>query len=198
MRKLLATLALSAAAFSGAQAQVNPQQVVPNTNLGSIVPVLQLAGKTPESATMGDDTQVVVVRSGSNVIIMRPAVCNPNCAGLEMYAVLQGSSPASTMNDFNLKTPPTMVFNAGGNTVLRRYLIADHGMTAGSFLVNVNVFDNTMNKWRQTLNSSASMSVSLAEPGPDAEGAYEAENAEFLNAIMQRPELYSASPRESF
>ncbi|NRA29438.1 MAG: hypothetical protein HRU11_04175 [Parvularculaceae bacterium] len=198
MRKLLASLALSAVAYSGAHAQMGPQQIIPNTNMDSIMPVMRLAGLEPENGTIGEDTRVAILRTATNVIVMRPAVCNPNCVGLEMYAVVQGTAPVSTINDFNMKTPPTMVFTAAGNTVLRRYLIADHGMTAGSFLVNVNVFDNTLNKWRQTLNSTASMSVSVEGPKLGSEAAFEAQNIEFLDAILSRPDLYSTAPRESF
>lgn len=197
MRKSLAVLAIFGTALSGALAQNAPQTIIANTNLDSIVPVLQLAGLTPQSGTIGGEA-VAIVRSGSNVMVLRPTVCNPNCKGLQMFAQQQGTSPGGVINKYNAETPATTAYNLAGTTVLERYLIADHGMTEGSFLVNVNVFDNTINKWRRDSTQASKLSVSLNQPEANAESAYSAENKAFLEAFGRRGDLYSKPGQQAF
>ncbi|MEM1409435.1 MAG: hypothetical protein AAGG79_01670 [Pseudomonadota bacterium] len=199
MRFLLATFTLlaglGATAFAAESSEAQ-RALIPNTNIESLRPVLQDAGLTPEQVTLGGGADSLVIRSNGLVMIMQPTVCSPDCAGLRMYALFGGTSAAPVMNNYNSSTPPTVVFSDGGNTVLSRYLIADHGMTVGSFIVNVKVFENTLRKWQTESDRAAAQSVGLSLDAPSAEVSYERENAELLGEMMRRPELYSqAGPR---
>lgn len=171
-------------------------EILPNTNVATIAPVLRNAGMLPETITVGDSDSLVV-RSGDLAIILRPTVCRPDCAGLLMYTLFEGTSPASMMNSFNERTPPTAAYTTQGNTVLSRYLIADHGITAGSFMVNLVVFDNTVSKWLQDRGRNMAQSVGLADPAPETNFSRETEA--FLSEVMARPELFSGqAQRQSY
>ena len=191
LRKAIASLTLAVAATSAAAVASTPDElkILPNTNLATIAPVLRNAGLTPQTITVNGE-ESLVIRSGEVSLILRPTVCRPECAGLLMYTLFEGDAPAAVMNSFNGRTPPTVAYTAQGNTVLSRYLIADHGMTTGSFLVNVMVFDNTVTKWLNDSRQTMARSVSLSAE-PRTLSNFERETEAYLGEIMSRPELFS-------
>ncbi|MEM9838827.1 MAG: YbjN domain-containing protein [Pseudomonadota bacterium] len=191
IRKALISALFAAVATTSAQAQSTPAEltVIPNMNLETIAPVLRNAGLAPQTVTInGEDS--LVVPSGDVKLVFRPTVCNPDCAGLLMFSLFQGNAPSNLMNDFNSRTPPTAAYTAQGNTVLSRYLIADHGITTGSLMVNVMVFDNTVTKWLNDRSRTLARSVSVAEQNRIPSN-FERETEDYLADMMSRRELYS-------
>ncbi|MEM1379137.1 MAG: hypothetical protein AAGH41_00780 [Pseudomonadota bacterium] len=193
MLRLSAVIAAFAGLFaSPALAQSSPSDltILPNTNVATLMPALSNAGLTPQRITVSGE-ESIVVRSGDIAILLRPTVCNPNCAGLLMYTLFEGAAAANTINSYNGNTPPTVAFTAQGNTILSRYLIADHGMTQGSFLVNVVVFDNTVAKWLDMSRRAVAQSVSLGPQGEPVKSNFQRETEEYLKEAMSRRELFS-------
>lgn len=197
MRILITALALmsSFGAFSASALASDDMRVLPNVSLDTIAPVLRNRGLTPKTIEVGG-TQSLVVQSDDLQIIMRPTVCRPECTGLLLYTLFQGTAPAGLVNAYNEDTPPTVAYTAQGNTVLSRYLIADHGITEGSFIVNLVVFDNTVTKWMNSTTTSRAMSVSADAAMPATNLGRESED--YLRALMDRPDLFSGNASGDF
>ncbi|MEO1657164.1 MAG: hypothetical protein AAFR65_05535 [Pseudomonadota bacterium] len=191
---MLRTIFVALALFATASAQSDvmtrtPRKVMGDVNLQTVSKVVRNAGFVVEQATIsGSDS--LVVRDGVTAVIMRPRVCDPNCSGLLMYAVIDGIAPPMAINGFNEQTPATSAFTSEGYTILSRYLIADYGITEGSFLTNVAVFQSTVEKWLgQGTDAPSALSVSLNAPVPLADEDFELR--EYLDAVKARPELLS-------
>ncbi|MEE4208717.1 MAG: hypothetical protein V2I43_05575 [Parvularcula sp.] len=183
--------AAAACLLSSASAQIPAPlagEVLPNVDIATILPALQQMNLTTERTTLGGG-DVLVVRQGNINIIMRPRVCNPECAGLLMYAIFEGTAPSGVLNAYNESTPPTTAFTSGGNTILSRYLIADYGITAGSFLVNVGVFESTVRNFIGASEQAAAQSVSLGDQG---QVQTDPANQAFLEEIASRREYFSS------
>lgn len=189
MLKLIAAVILTA--FASAHAEISPAEarlILDNTNAATLLPVLRSAGYFPQTSTLqGDD--VISIRFGNDVVLLRPRVCNEECRGLLMFVVIEGAAPAQVMNAFNQQTPATVAYTSGNATVLSRYLIADHGITAGSFLVNLDVFARTVQKWTRTRGAGKTLSVSLLSQSQAAGRDPEAEA--LIADVLTRPELVS-------
>ncbi|GGY43247.1 YbjN domain-containing protein [Parvularcula lutaonensis] len=195
MFRILAILAAFAASVASAQIPAKlARTLLPDVSAETIRPVLRQQGLTPETQTISG-RDVLVLRSDRHAIILQPRVCNPKCTGLLMITLMEGSAPSHLVNDFNQETPPTMAYTQNGATVLSRYLIADHGITAGTLLVNIGVFDETVRKWLSNQRAS-SLSVSLAEQGPAPE--IDTETRELLSEIRRRPELISGRIQSAY
>jgi hypothetical protein len=180
----------AAAQLSDAQAR----KVLTDVNASTIAPVLRNAGMNPQTTTiLGEDA--LVLKGGGMTTVLRPRVCNPNCVGLLVYTVVRGSAPADSLNAFNETTAPTSAYVHQGNTVLSRYLIADHGITAGTFLVNVAVFNSTVDKWLNNSRSAAALSVSLDGSMPSD---IDSETEAFLAEIAKRPDLMTERPADAY
>lgn len=188
MFRILAVLAAFAASTASAQIPDKlAKKLLPDVSAETIRPILRQQGLVPETQTIsGED--VLVLRSDRHSIILQPRVCNPDCTGLLMITLMEGSAPTHLVNGFNQQTPPTMAYTQNGATVLSRYLIADHGITAGTLLVNVGVFDETVRKWLSSRQVSP-LSVSLKDQAPAIE--FDQETQALIGEIRRRPELIS-------
>lgn len=182
---LLTAALLSAVSVASAR---NTKRVMTDTNIATIGPVLREAGLFPETITI-EERDALVIREDGLVTILRPRVCTPDCRGLLMYVIINGTSPANAINAFNQQTPATMAYTSGNATVLSRYLIADHGITEGTFLVNLDVFRQTVGKWTAGRRARGAISVSLLDAQPFREPDQELED--LLKATSERPELVS-------
>jgi hypothetical protein len=193
MFRSIAVAAALAASFVGAAdasslSAATARKVLPSTDAQTLAPVLRNAGYFPEIIEM-EGRETLAIRHEGDVIMLRPRVCNPTCTGLLMVVVMEGSAPSQAINSFNQQTPATMAYTFSGATVLSRYLIADHGITAGTFLVNLDVFNKTVRKWTSNRNSRNAMSVSLSSVA--TVGEYDPELQEFVEAVRDRGELIS-------
>lgn len=190
MFRIFTAAAAFLTASAGAQTldAATSQEVLPNFNAGPLVATLQQANLNPEIQTISG-SEVLVLNSGNQKILLRPRVCNPGCAGLLMYSVMGGGASPSAITTYNANTPPTKAFQANGNVFLMRYLIADYGVTKGSLLVNIGVFDNTVAKWTETATGPIGLSVSVdlddEIPAPDLD----ADITELFRETVKRPEL---------
>ncbi|MEM0930261.1 MAG: hypothetical protein AAGI89_13320 [Pseudomonadota bacterium] len=197
LRTLFVALALVATASAQADVMTRtPRKVMDDVNQQTVSKVVRNAGFIVEQATIsGADS--LVVRDGVTAVIMRPRVCDPNCSGLLMYAVIDGVAPPMAINGFNEQTPATSAFTSEGYTILSRYLIADYGITEGSFLTNLAVFQSTVEKWLGQPGGSgpSALSVSLGAPVPQA--SEDLELRAYLDAVKARPELLSRNLGES-
>ncbi|MEM9810162.1 MAG: hypothetical protein AAF788_02955 [Pseudomonadota bacterium] len=190
LRVAAAFIALFVFGSASADAQSRSQRrVLESVDAQVIAPVLRNAGFEVEQSTIADN-ESIVVRSGDTVVIMRPRVCNPTCTGLLMYSVIEGTAPSNTLNGFNEQTPPTSAFTSDGYTILSRYLIADYGITQGTFLTNVEVFQSSVEKWLGAPRSGDvnALSVSLAE---QPKTGVEEDLSAYVGAITRRHELIS-------
>ncbi|MEM7740178.1 MAG: hypothetical protein AAF225_05200 [Pseudomonadota bacterium] len=191
LRTIFVVLALTATA--SAQSDVltrTPRKVMSDVNHQTVSKVVHNAGFIVEQATIsGADS--LVVRDGSTAVIMRPRVCAPDCSGLLMYAVIDGIAPPMAINGFNEQTPATTAFTSEGYTILSRYLIADYGITEGTFLTNLAVFQSTVEKWlgQPRHGAPSALSVSLDAPVPQANE--DLELRAYIDAVKGRPELIS-------
>ena len=192
LRILFAALALVATASAQADVMTRtPRKVMNDVNEQTISKVVRNAGFIVEQATIsGADS--LIVRDGTTAVIMRPRVCDPNCAGLLMYAVIEGIAPSTAINGFNEQTPATSAFTSEGFTILSRYLIADYGITEGSFLTNLAVFQSTVEKWlgQPRASGPSALSVSL-DPSAVPQASEDLELRAYLDAVKARPELVS-------
>ncbi|MCQ8185365.1 YbjN domain-containing protein [Parvularcula maris] len=193
MLRLIAAAAALAVSLIGAADASNlsnaqARKVLPSTDARTLAPVLRNAGYYPEIIEM-EGRESIAIRHEGDVIMLRPRVCNPNCTGLLMVVVMEGSAPSQAINAYNQQTPATMAYTFSGATILSRYLIADHGITAGTFLVNLDVFNKTVRKWTQNRNSRNAMSVSLLSSlTPDD---IDRDTEAFITAVRKRGELIS-------
>ncbi|NNU15282.1 hypothetical protein HK107_02945 [Parvularcula sp. ZS-1/3] len=189
MIRILAAACVLLTSFASAEISASKaKEVLNDTNAATLGPVLRAQGLFPETLTI-ENREVLVVRQNGNVVMLRPRVCNPDCTGLLMYIVMEGAAPASSINAFNQQTPATVAYTNGQATVLSRYLIADHGITAGTFLVNLDVFSRTVSKWTQTRNARNAMSVSLLSSAPIDD--YDPDTEALVREALRRPELLS-------
>jgi hypothetical protein len=193
MFRTIAVAAALAASFIGIADASNlsaamARKVLPSTDARTLAPVLRNAGYFPEIIEM-EGRETIAIRHEGDVVMLRPRVCNPTCTGLLMVVVMEGSAPSQAINAYNQQTPATMAYTFSGATVLSRYLIADHGITAGTFLVNLDVFNKTVRKWTQNRNSRNALSVSLA--GLASISEYDPELEDFVDAVRERRELVS-------
>lgn len=189
MLRLLAAAALTLTSLAHAQsAGGRSMEVLTNTNIETIRPVLRNAGLRPERMEF-QGRDALVLQDNGDTVILHPRVCAPQCTGLLMLVLLEGAAPASAINAFNQQTPATVAYTSGNATILSRYLIADHGITEGTFLVNLDVFKQTVRKWTQSRNSRNAMSVSLMTRSVPAE--VDAETEELLQFLRTRPDLVS-------
>lgn len=196
---MIRILAAAAAAFfaTAAHAQLPDtiaRQVLPNVDRDTLVPVLQSVGINPERVTL-ESGEALSLRTPSMTVILRPRVCNPQCAGLIMLSVVQGSGTADQLNAYNAFVPGSKAVRLpDGSVGVSRYLIADYGLVAGSFLIDLNVFANTVARWQQKNfplgNSAQSVSISLSEP---EFGEFDQEMQELVQDVLARPELWSPS-----
>lgn len=189
MLRLIAAVAVLLSSFASAQVSNHrATQVLTNTDVATIRPVLRNAGLRPESMEF-DGREVIALRDGGDTVLLRPRVCNPQCTGLLLFVILEGTAPASAINRYNQETPATVAYTNGNATVLSRYLIADHGITEGTFLVNLDVFKQTVRKWTQSRNSRNALSVSLTnQPAVDSVNE---DTEELLRLVQKRPDLLS-------
>ena len=96
-------VALALVATASAQADVltrTPRKVMNNVNQEAVSKVVRNAGFIVEQATISG-AESLVVRDGTTAVIMRPRVCDPDCSGLLMYAVIDGVAPPMAINGFN-------------------------------------------------------------------------------------------------
>ncbi|GGY40032.1 hypothetical protein [Parvularcula lutaonensis] len=185
-----ATAALLA---TSAQAQI-PEPLastkLPNVDRATLVPVLQQMGLRPETVTL-ESGEALAITTPSMTVILRPRVCNPDCAGLFMLSIVPDSGTADQINAYNSFVPGSKAVRLpNGSTAISRYLIADYGLIAGSFLIDLQVFANTVGRWQQRNFPMGSnvQSVSLTEPG---ESQFDSEMQDLLDDVLERPELWS-------
>lgn len=190
MVRFFAALASVTALLSAGSAMADELDVLTNVNAETIAPVFRNAGMRVEQTTISGNPALAIRDSGA-VIILRPRVCAPDCKGLLMYAIFGGGASSSQMNAYNRETPATTVFTADGRTVLSRYLIADHGITEGTLMVNYNVFKGTLASWRQEKqrNPVQAVALSLAWPQTEYASKDEADDDAFLEAALDRSDL---------
>ena len=178
---------LTSLAFAQA-ANPRAMEVLSNTDVETIRPVLRNAGMRPETMDI-EGRQAITIRDAGDRIILRPRVCNPQCTGLLMFVVLDGAAPANAINAYNQQTPATVAYTNGRSTILSRYLIADHGITEGTFLVNLEVFKQTVRKWTQNRDGRNALAVSLMSRSTI--GEFDADTEALIREIENRPELIS-------
>lgn len=192
LRTLFVAIALVATASAQADVMTRtPRKVMNDVNEQTVSKVVRNAGFIVEDATIsGADS--LIVRDGTTAVIMRPRVCDPNCSGLLMYAIIEGVAPPMAINGFNEQTPATSAFTSEGFTILSRYLIADYGITEGSFLTNLAVFQSTVEKWlgQPSASGPSALSVSL-DPAAVPQASEDLELRAYLDAVKARPELVS-------
>ena len=184
-------VAVAALMTSFASAQIPPQramELMADTDVDTIRPVLRNAGLRPEQLDL-EGHKTLALREGGDTILLRPRVCNPQCKGLLMFVVLEGSAPASTINAYDQRTPATVAYTNGNSTILSRYLIADHGITEGTFLANLEVFKQTVAVWTQNRSRNNALSVSLMSRAANEEA--DPEMDALLEEVARRPELIS-------
>ena len=195
LRTIFVTLALVATASAQADVMTRtPRKVMDDVNEQSVSKVVRNAGFIVEEATISGASSIVV-RDGVTAVIMRPRVCDPDCSGLLMYAVIEGIAPPMAINGFNEQTPATSAFTSEGYTILSRYLIADYGITEGTFLTNLAVFQSTVEKWLGQSRAPSALSVSLDSNVPLAQEDFELRA--YIDAVKSRPELLSRSLGEA-
>ncbi len=187
-RFFVAAAALLTSWGAAQAADQRTMEVLSNTNIETIRPVLRNAGMRPETMDI-EGRPALAVRDSGDRVILRPRVCNPDCTGLLMFVVLDGAAPANAINSYNQQTPATVAYTNGRSTILSRYLIADHGITEGTFLVNLDVFKQTVRKWTQNRNGQNAMSVSLMSRSTI--GDYDPDTEALIREIESRPELIS-------
>lgn len=187
---------------AAAQPQIaNPNQVLPNVGFQYIVPVLQEAGFNVQQVNLDNQT-VLRVQSGNSVVIMYRRACqqNADCAGLWMLAFLNEGRPLPLLNRFNTVSKPARASILNGNVVLDRYLIADYGVTKGSFLVNVGVFFSMIDQWRQFAQNEGPVAVSfepLAAAATSSSVTSSHEEQDLFRNISYDPSLWNFLDDES-
>ncbi|MGV6819471.1 MAG: hypothetical protein ACWA5T_03115 [Parvularcula sp.] len=179
MKSIFAAIAAFSLTVFGAGAQAqdvinNASGIIPSVSLSDIEPVLKEVGFETEIKTINNES-LMVVRALGKTLVMFPKACQPDgsCAGLWMFAYLNGTSSLEAVNSFNQVAKPARASMVNNKVVLDRYLIADYGITRGSFIINVGVMAGMVDQWFQYSKIQGPVAVSF-EPliGPsDSESA---------------------------
>ncbi len=205
MRKIISFIAGAFAAVSAAQAQdivANPTGVVPNLALSNIQPVLQEAGFGAQVQVIQGE-QMLRVTYNDFVMYMSARACRAdgNCAGLWMLAPLNDSASMTTINSFNQNSKPARATVVGTQVLLDRYLIADYGITRGSFLVNTAVMFGMIEQWFEFKASAQAQRVSFTPLIPEIGAPGDAtsrdhEFGELVSNLLAAPVEVNAAPND--
>ncbi|MEM6414313.1 MAG: hypothetical protein AAF720_06605 [Pseudomonadota bacterium] len=117
-----------------------------------------------------------------------PRVCDEkrtNCSGLIMRTYFENASQLELNNRFNLTTPPVAAMTDGSSVFVQRYLIGDFGITRGSLAVNIVVFQSTVRKFKETLESAPTTTVAFGARSPEADAP-----AKILNGNSRIPDQH--------
>jgi hypothetical protein len=142
--KLLVAAACAIALGGAANAEVmNKTALLPNFDLANVESVLNEMGVShARDQLAGGAVIVATIDEGAMPIkiVFAPRACdNGPCVGLMMLGFFQGADLTQN-NEYTRRMNPTAAFAEGQVTLLKRYLIGDHGYTRGTFEVDVVVF----------------------------------------------------------
>lgn len=149
---LVAAVFVAATSFSAAAQSSGPaseQSVLPNLDLEIVQLVLEEAGAYAELKYSERDGEYLFVIYEGRKAKFYPTACNDTgCGGMRMLAFLNDETDPQTVNRFNVSYAAITAIDVGGGKVgLQRYLIADHGITRGTLVVNVSTFFHMIELW---------------------------------------------------
>ncbi|MEM9705300.1 MAG: hypothetical protein AAF850_04395 [Pseudomonadota bacterium] len=144
----------------------NPYGVLSNVDLVTLAPVITELGVPFEVTTLAG-RQALRLNVNGAVVALRPRVCRGanggGCVGLEMMGFYSGVAPLDAANRYNDETPPSKAIVTDGGTVVHRYLIADYGLTRGSFAIDLQVFGSIVTKFGDYIGQGSASTVSFKE-----------------------------------
>lgn len=159
MRILVSVWAVCFAMVSPLQAaeQFADRDLLASFAVSPVEKALKQMGHTPivDRSVKPATLQITNKKHGA-IIYLKPSCFPPEsgltgCPGLTIYTVSE-PVPLEKINDFNnvsLVATAQSITDAevGDRVILKRYLIADAGITYGSFLANLTAFEDSITNW---------------------------------------------------
>ena len=165
---LVALACLPASAQNSGPAFPRVRELMNDLSFSQIDPVLRELGFSTHLVEQNGSYILVAQRNG-RTIFFQPYVCEqaPSggtsiCKGLWMLTASNMPATAAEVDFFNKNQRPTRATLHQSITQLDRYLIADHGVTRGTFAVNVEVFVSSIDVWLSVVSGNSN-TVALAD-----------------------------------
>lgn len=153
MKYAIAALTLMFGGMNGALAQnapvADPTGVILNMNFESIRPVLEEVGFEVQDEVVGQINALAVTYDGKKAFL-QPTACNSgDCLGLVMTALLTPTNTPTQdqVTAFNVNLNAGNAVLSDGQLYLKNYVVADYGVTRGSFVIDVAVFISLIDNW---------------------------------------------------
>ncbi|MAK62635.1 MAG: hypothetical protein CMK09_16825 [Ponticaulis sp.] len=160
MKYLMTVLGLALLGAIPAQAQQQaPQQVISNPlgliqnfNPETIEPLITEVGLNVRRQTIGGSEAVIVSDARNWELVLQPTACGAaaGCLGLIMLAKpdIATQPTAQQVMQYNANNNFMTAVMDGGNVWLRDYLVANYGVTRGSFIVELTLLYGALEQWQ--------------------------------------------------
>lgn len=144
-------LALTSTSVAHAQDDIIPNAtglIVDMTTENVLAPLHEVGLEASIEKFDGQDAVAVTYNGRTGYLI--PKACDEvKCDGLMMISVINPAQPATheQISYFNAEMNAGNAVLSAGTLYLKKYVVADYGVTRGSFLIDVVVFLSMIDKW---------------------------------------------------